>query len=59
MMDQILGNLPYCFVYIDDIRIFSPDLTSYVQHLCDILELCRAHGLTIGLGKCKFAVPET
>ena len=21
--------------------------------------LCRAHGLTIGLGKCEFAVPET
>ena len=59
MMDQILGNLPYCFVYIDDILIFSPDLTSHVQHLRDVLELCRAHGLTIGLGKCEFAVPET
>ena len=22
---QILGNLPYCFVYIDDILVFSPD----------------------------------
>ena len=21
MMDQILGNLPYCFVYIDDILV--------------------------------------
>ena len=40
MMDQILGNLPYCFVYIDDILIFSPDLTSQVQHLQDVLELC-------------------
>ena len=30
MMDQILGNLPYCFVYIDDILAFSPDLTSHV-----------------------------
>ena len=59
MMDQILGNLPYCFVYIDDILVFSPNLTSHVQHLRDILELCFAHGLTIGLGKCEFAVPET
>ena len=33
MMDQILGNLPYCFVYIDDLLIFSPDLTSHIQHL--------------------------
>ena len=47
MMDQILGSLPYCFVYIDDILVFSPDLTSHVQHLWDVLELCRVHGLTM------------
>ena len=59
MMDKILGNLPYDFVYIDDILIFSPDLTSHIQHLRDFLKLCRVHGLTIGLGKCEFAVPKT
>ena len=59
MMDQILSNLPYCFVYIDDILVFSPNLSSHVQHLRDVLELCRTHGLTIGLGKCEFAIPET
>ena len=59
MVDQILGNLPYCFVYIDDILVFSQNLSSHVQHLRDVLELCRVHGLTIGLGKCEFAVPET
>ena len=40
MIDQILGNLPYCFIYIDIILIFSPNLTSHVQHLRDVLELC-------------------
>ena len=59
MIDQILTNLPYCFVYIDDILVFSPNLSSYVQHLQEVLELCRVHGLTIGLGKCEFAVPKT
>ena len=39
MMDQILGNLPYCFVYIDDILVFSTDLTSHLQHFRDVLEL--------------------
>ena len=58
-MDQILGNLPYCFVYIDNILVFSPDLQTHVQNLRDVLELCRVHGLMIGLGKCEFAVPET
>ena len=57
MTDQILGNLPYCFVYIDDILVFGPNLSSHVQR--DVLELCRVHGLTIGLGKCEIAVPET
>ena len=59
MMDQILGNLPYCFVYIEDILLISPDLHTRVQNLLDVLELCRAHGLTIGLGKCEFSVSET
>ena len=59
MMDQILGSLPYCFVYIDDILVFSPNLSSHVQHLRDVLELYRAHGLTIGVGKCEFTAPET
>ena len=58
MMDQILGYLPYCFVYIDDILVFSPDLSTYVQNLQDVLYLCCAHGLTIGLSKCEFAVSE-
>ena len=58
-MDQILGNLPYCFVYIDDILIFSPNLTSHIHNLRDILELCCIHSLTIGLGKCENAIPET
>ena len=51
MMDQILGNLPYCFVYINNILVFSPDLSSHVQNLRDVLVLCHAYGLTIGLGK--------
>ena len=33
MMDQILGDLPFCFVYVYDILIFSPDLDTHVHHL--------------------------
>ena len=58
LMDQILGDLPFCFVYVDDILVFSKDLSSHVQHLRDVLLLCREHGLTIGLPKCRFAVTE-
>ena len=58
MMDSILGDLPYCFTYIDDILVFSSSLEEHVDHLCQVLLLCRQHGLTIGLPKCEFAVPE-
>ena len=58
LMDQVLGGLPYCFVYVDDILVFSPDLSSHVVHLREVLELCRLHGLTVGLPKCVFAVSE-
>ena len=34
MMDQILRDLPFCFVYVDDILIFSPDEDTHVQNLC-------------------------
>ena len=58
MMDQIFGDLPFCFVYVDDILVFSKNISSHVSHLREVFELCRQHGLTIGLPKCEFAVSE-
>ena len=52
LMDQILGDLPFCFVYGDDILVFSKDLSSHVQHLWDILLLCQEHSLTILVSVC-------
>ena len=40
MMDQILGDFPFCFVYVDGILVFSPDKDTHVQNL-------HLHGLTI------------
>ena len=58
LMDQVLGDLPFCFVYVDDILIFSKNLSSHVDHLLEVFLLCRQHGLTIGLPKCEFAVSK-
>ena len=57
-MDQILDNLPFCFVYVEDILIFSPDEGTHVQNLRQVFELSRLHGLHMGLPNCVFAVPE-
>ena len=58
MMDNIFGDLPFCFIYLDDILVYSPDLVSHQDHLQQVLQLCRDHGLTINLDKCVFAVDQ-
>ena len=58
LIDQVLGDLPFCFVYMDDILIFSKNLSSHVDHLCEVFLLCRQHGLTKGLPKCEFSVSK-
>ena len=40
MMDSILGDLPYCFTYVDDILVFSSSLEEHVDHLRQVFLLC-------------------
>ena len=35
LMDQVLGDLPFCFLF------FSRDLSSHVDHLQEVFILCR------------------
>ena len=58
MMDLVLGELPFSFVYVDDILIFSKELSSHVYHLQKVFPLCREHGLKTDLPKCEFAVSK-
>ena len=44
--------------HVDDILVFSSSLEEHVEHLRQVLLLCRQHGVTIGLPKCEFALPE-
>ena len=54
LMDQILGDLPHCFVYVDDILISSPDIKSHLQHVLQVPDRLRLHGLSINPDKCVF-----
>ena len=57
-MDRIFGDLPFCFVYLDDILVYSSSLANHQLHLCCVLNLCRLHGLTINLENCVFAASQ-
>ena len=52
MMDAILGDLPYCFVYLDDILVFSNTPEEHLQHLETIFEILSENGLVVNRPKC-------
>ena len=54
-MNQLFGHLPFVFVYIDDLLIFSEDAESHRAHLRQIFEIMSKNGLKVGLEKCKFS----
>ena len=55
---SVLWIRSFCFFYVHDILIFSRDLSSHVDNLCEVLLLCPKHGLMIGLPKCEFAMSK-
>ena len=48
-MDQILGDLPFCFLYVDYILIFSPDLGLTVHTSVSNISI-------LGLGSASYIV---
>ena len=58
MMDAILGDLPFCYVYLDDILVFSSTPEEHMQHLKQIFELLAQNGLVVNRAKCVLGVNE-
>ena len=56
MMDKVLENLigEICFVYHDDIIIFSEDVESHQERVKMVIERLRQNGLQLKLKKCEF-----
>ena len=59
MMDNVLEGLvgEICFVYLDDIIIFSEDIEKHEQRVKQVLERLKTNGLQIKLKKCEFIKP--
>ena len=49
----------FLFVYLDDIIIYSKNLTEHIKHVHHVLSLLVKNGLYVKLEKCEFHVPET
>ncbi len=58
LMDSVLGNLPFAFVYLDDILVASPDPSSHRRHLEAVFPILQSNRLVVNGKKCLFGCPE-
>uniref|UniRef100_A0AAV2KQ35 ribonuclease H n=1 Tax=Knipowitschia caucasica TaxID=637954 RepID=A0AAV2KQ35_KNICA len=54
LMDNVLRNLPFLFVYLDDILVASASAEVHLTHLRLLFERLKEHGLIIIPAKCEF-----
>ena len=55
-IDEVLRGLPFCFAYIDDLLIASPDEASHRQHLEQVFSRLQDYGVQINVDKSEFGV---
>lgn len=60
LVDKLLGPElePYCFKYLDDIVIVTPDAETHFKILEEVLERLLSAGLTLNRDKCQFCRSE-
>jgi hypothetical protein len=58
MMDHIFFDLPFSFVYLDDLLVASHSVEEHRHHLRRALHRLQENGLVINREKCVFGLPE-
>jgi hypothetical protein len=53
-MNDILSEIGFVAVYLDDILIFSRTLEEHVKHVQAVFEKLQEHGCYLKLSKCQF-----
>ncbi|KAL6490077.1 hypothetical protein MHYP_G00004220 [Metynnis hypsauchen] len=56
LMDSVLRDLPFLFVYLDDILVASVSRSEHLHHLRLLFERLSQHGLIINPAKCQFGL---
>lgn len=57
-INDILHDLHFCFVYLDDILIASTNQEEHLQHVKILLTRLNEYGIVINIRKCIFGVEE-
>ena len=58
LMDEILGDIPRVFVYIDDILIASETYDQHYEDLKNVCQILEKHGMVVNRAKCILAQPS-
>lgn len=60
LMEQVLREHKnkFCMVYIDDIVVFSPSVSTHLQQLQKIFASLKKAGLSLNMKKCNFIKPS-
>ena len=58
IMQELIGSMPNCFFYMDDILLFDKDFESHKANLTELLTRLHKAGLTIHPAKTEIAVKE-
>ena len=58
VIHEVLRDLPFIFVYIDDILIASESTEEHELHLREVFARLRTHHLTVNLEKCVLNQPQ-
>lgn len=55
---EVFQDLDFCFIYIDDILVFSPSEKEHRMHLNKMFQRLEEYGLTVNVTKSVFGQPK-